>query len=326
MNETAALALMVPPASPRKSAWMQGIIQVWVTRACDKACYHCTQGSNLRASQHRDEMYITLENFEIAVKSLRNYFGVVGIFGGNPALHPQFEEICSILAKHIPFNRRGLWCNNPFKHAKLMRETFNPQVSNLNVHLDTAAYNAFKEGWPESQPFGLIADSFHSPVHGSMKYVVQDEAERWNLIADCDINKYWSAMIGQFRGQARGWFCEVAGAQAMLHQHKVGYPDTGIPIICPDCTVNWPECPTCNGRQWWEHSMSYYAHQVRQHCHNCLVPLKAKGVLACSTTESEITTPDMLELYMPKKLTRSVTHKIEPNKIKVSTDYLGNAR
>src|SRR5678815_4447941 len=110
----------------KRPTWMGGIIQIHITRVCNLSCTHCTQGSNFGGKP----VLMTLENFEIAVKSLRNYSGVVGVFGGNPTMHPQFAQICQILSEHIPWDHRGLWSNNLMGHGKLCRETFNPAVSN----------------------------------------------------------------------------------------------------------------------------------------------------------------------------------------------------
>ena len=117
-------------------------------------------------------------------------------------------------------------------------------------------------------------------------------------MSQCDINKHWSAMIGEFRGEPRGWFCEVAGGQAMLFQHQPDYPDTGVPIICEDCegigvltdydggTV---QCGTCSGLAWWQQPMEYFSGQVARHCTNCLVPLNGHGSLAQKESVTTIT-------------------------------------
>jgi hypothetical protein len=233
MTETEALARMVAPGTPRPGKYRQGVIQILVTSSCDKSCFACTQGSNL--ARPGKPTFMSPEQFEAAVRSLGfgssdPYFGVVGMFGGNPALSPHFPEYCRILHTLVPFNQRGIWCNNPMTldRAAMMRATFDPSVSNLNVHLDRQAYQMFKQGWPECSPVGLTQDSRHSPVHLAMKDVILDESRRWELISGCDINQHWSGMIGVFRGQLRAWFCEVAGAQAMLHQDEPDYPDTGL--------------------------------------------------------------------------------------------------
>lgn len=257
MNEEQALKKMVAPGTKRLGKWRQGVLQIHLTRACDLKCSNCTQGSQFGGKAPM----MTLENFELACQSLEGYFGVVGIFGGNPALHPQFEEICEILRQYFPREQCGLWCNNPMGKGAAMRATFNPSVSNLNCHLKTEAYQEFKRDWPESMPFGLQKDSHHSPVHISMLDVGMDESARWDAIANCDINKHWSAMIGQFRGEARGYFCEVAGGQAILNQFNDYYPDTGTKL--------YPG--------WWRESMEAFRDQVNYHCHRCSVPLRLTG-------------------------------------------------
>jgi hypothetical protein len=310
MNETTAIQKMVPPSARRKSAWMGGIVQIHITRACDKACFGCTQGSNLAGKTG----FIPVDLFEQAVSTLAGYFGVVGIFGGNPALHPKFDQICEVLKKHIAFNRRGLWCNHPKGNGSIMRDTFNPAVSNLNVHLDREAYDEFKRDWPESKPFGLEEDSRHSPVYVAMKDVIADESERWSLISNCDINKHWSSMVGMFHGELRAWFCEIAGAQSILHQYEPDYPDTGIPVV--------------NG--WWRKPMSDYATQVRKHCHDCGVPLRGHGSLAQDESGTEQVSETHAGIYKPKRPDRSVQlvqlrSEVSEQSLKSTVDYLGNS-
>ncbi len=316
MTEREALERMVAPGTRRPGKYREGVIQIHITRACDKACFGCTQGSNLAG---RTE-FISPEHFEAAVLSLRDYFGVVGIFGGNPALHPQFSSLCEILRRHIPYEQRGLWCNHPVGKGKIMQETFNPAVSNLNVHLDRAAYDEFKRDWPECHPVGLERDSRHNPVHLAMRDIIADEGQRWELISRCDINQHWSAMIGVFRGQLRAWFCEVAGAQSILHQDDPDYPDTGI-----DPTLLFFGLP------WWKLGMSAFASQVRKHCHECGVPLKGYGELAMAEEGIEQTSATHASIFRPKRRHRPVQVvtdlvQLGLGKIQRTTDYLGNAK
>lgn len=329
MTEDRAIQKMIPPGAVRPGKWRGGVIQIWVTRACDKSCFGCTQGSNLAGNPGM----ITPENFELAVKSLRGYFGVVGIFGGNPAMHPQFSLLCEILAAHIPRKQRGLWCNNPLGHGAKMRATFNPDVSNLNVHLDAAAYDEFKRDWPESRPVGLRDDSRHAPPYVAIQDVIENEGERWDLISNCDINKHWSAMIGQFRGQVRAWFCEIAGAQAMLHQHEADYPDEGLHIGSDGLTHHvWTEGTRIHDEttQWWKLPMSAFREQVRKHCMECGVPLRGYGELACSADGTEQYSRTHASVFKPKRKERNVElvqlrTQLGPS-LSLMTDYLGNAK
>ncbi len=253
---------------------------------------------------------MTPGQFEQALQSLEGYFGTIGVFGGNPAVHPQFEGLCELLMKYFPKEKCGLWCNNPLtpQKARAMRAAFNPAVSNLNVHLSEDAYRMFKAHWPESMPFGLTQESRHSPCYVAMKDVlhtecpdcgghgswlekpdnpecplckgtglVYDESKAWELISSCDINQHWSAGIGVFRGQLRAWFCEIAMAQSILHQDESDYPDTGLsPLI----RYSLGGFDTGDELAWWELKMPAFAEQVRKHCHDCGVPLRGYGQLS----------------------------------------------
>lgn len=327
MNESECLSRMVAPGTRRPGKYRQGVIQIHITRACDKSCFGCTQGSNLAGRI----TFIKMDNFEKAVLSLKGYYGVVGIFGGNPALHPQFGTICEILKKHIPYEQRGLWCNNPLGKGPLMRETFNPKVSNLNVHMDHKAYNSFKDDWSECGPVGLMQDSRHSPPFVAMKDVEPDESKRWEMISDCDINQYWSAMMAEFRGELRAWFCEIAGAQSILHQDNPNYPDTGL-----DPTVGYEHFTAPGDRiettvgKWWQLPMDSFAHQVRKHCHECGIPLRGYGELAQSTTGSEQVSETHKDIYKPKDRGRrvelvTVREQLSEGKISSVVRYLQNS-
>lgn len=339
MNELEALAKMIPPGQvrPNKPQSKGGVLQVWITRACDLCCFGCTQASNVIGPRTG---FMTVEQFRTAVRSLRGYFGTIGVFGGNPAIHPRFEEICAVMREEVPYEQRGLWCNHPRGKGKTMRQTFNPRRCNLNVHLVQEAYDEFKEDWPECNPFGLYGDCRHSPPFVAMKDVIDDEEERWDLIVDCDINKYWSAMICVFRGELRGFFCEVAGAQSMLHQDEEDYPDTGIPIVCPKCsgelTTKGPEyrplCPGCGNQVWWRKPMEdfYFTVQARKHCNECSVPLRGYGELACAENGVEQTSKTHAAVYRPKKRDRQVqivtTLKELQSQALRFTDYVGGGK
>ena len=139
MTEQECLDRMVAPGTPRAGKYRQGVIQIHITRACDKSCFNCTQASNVGGKTG----FMLPDHFEQAVRSLgfdsatapspSRYFGVVGVFGGNPALSPHFSDYCAILHRLVPYEQRGIWCNNPvtLDKAKMMRATFCPGISNL---------------------------------------------------------------------------------------------------------------------------------------------------------------------------------------------------
>jgi hypothetical protein len=304
------LPKMKSPRDKRPSIWRQGVLQIHIIRSCDKSCFGCTQGSNLGGKS----VMITPEQFDVACASLSDYWGVVGMFGGNPAMHPQFDELCKIMRARIPYEQRGLWCNHPRGKADHCRITFNPKVSNLNVHLDQEAYDEFARDWPEcrGELKGLTQDSRHSPVYVAMKDVIEDESEIWDLIGKCDVNQYWSAMICSFRGELRGYFCEIAGAQSMLHQNEPDYPDLGVKIE----------------PGWWDKSMDAFQEQVKYHCFSCGFPLKGKGELAITGTIEQVSKTHE-NIYKPKTKGREVQlvtlrSEVKEKALVRGTDYLEN--
>jgi len=300
---------MIMPRDRRPGIYREGILQIHVTRACDRACNNCTQGSNLKGPVH----HMSLDMFRVAVDSLRDYFGVVGIFGGNPCIHPQFPELCTELRRTIPWVQRGLWSNHPKGKGRHCAITFNPAYSNLNVHQSQEAWDEFHRDWPECRPYlkGLDSDSRHSPPFVAMKDVEPDEQKRWELIANCDINKNWSALIGEFRGELRGYFCEIAAAQAMLHQDEPDYPDTGVPIV----------------PGWWKQGQDAFDKQIRKHCHECGVPLRGHGALANSDEPSQFSATHASIYRTRGGAVQQVTQLVQLGKSLVrATDYIENAR
>jgi hypothetical protein len=131
---------------------------------------------------------------------------------------------------------------------------------------------------------------------------VYDEDKAWELISGCDINQHWSAMVCVFRGQLRAFFCEVAGAQAMLHQHEPDYPDTGLD---PNMRYSFGADGT-DHVLWWQCGMAYFQDQVRKHCHECSVPLKGYGELAQAQKGCEQTSATHAGVYFPKRRDRPV--------------------
>jgi hypothetical protein len=264
-----ALKQMVLP-SHRRPVWMGGICQIMVTRACNLSCVHCTQGSNLAGKP----VVMKPDEFERAVKSLAGYWGVVGTFGGNPAMSPYFEDYCRILRAHVPLKRRGLWCNHPKGKGKLCRITFWPGHSNLNCHLDREAYDEFARDWPESIPYlkGMDRDSIHSAPFVAIKDVIEDEGVMWDMISNCDINRFWSACIGVVPGKGlRAFVCELMYSQAALHADDPDWPDTGLEVA----------------PGWWRKPLADFEHQFRHGCPACGIAMRREGQPAIGGTHEE---------------------------------------
>lgn len=342
MDEQTALSKMVSP-NMRRKCWRGGIIQIMITRSCDLACCHCTSGSNLGGKA----MMMTPEQFSLACDSLANYWGVRAIFGGNPAMHPKFDQIMAIYREKVPFANSGIWCNHPLGKGHLMRGAANPATSNLNVHKSREAYDAFCAEWPESRPYlkGLdpdwpeakaitdthqrsirVGDARHSPVYVAMEDLGYTEAEMWDRVAVCTCNQEWSSMVSVHRGKLRAWVCEIMGHQSMLHEHNPDWRGTGKPM--PDTGIDVEECLK-NGTEWWNHGMDYYAHQVREHCFACGVPLNGFGQLAVGGNAEQYTKTHEF-IMKPKRRDRAVElvtsrDQIQEGGVPKMTNYIQNS-
>jgi hypothetical protein len=148
---------------------------------------------------------MTLEEVENALKSLVDYPGHIGIFGGEPTIHPHFAEICKLLQKYVPVKaRRELWTMGKDwgKHESIIRETFYDEL---------IAYNEHEEGQPcWHQPNSIAPkEVFDGKVTLDVE---QDHDLMWKIINNCWVQQRWSAAItpdGAF-------FCEVAAAKARI--------------------------------------------------------------------------------------------------------------
>ena len=189
------------------------------------------------------------------------------------------------LAGFFPFERRGLFTNNVNGHGPLCRETFHPKHSNLNVHLDLAAADEIRRDWPEAAPHikGEQHDSEHTPPWVASQDLIEDVDERWRLIGKCDISQLWSAIICVVRGELRGYFCEIAGAQAMMHESDPDWPVLGHDVV----------------PGWWNRPMADFSAQADHHCHACGIPLKGKGLKAIGG-DRELVSKTHAAFYRPK--------------------------
>lgn len=130
------------------------VIQVEICTICNFNCSGCT-----RAIQHRNNnQFHDLDYIEKAICSLQYSKHIVGCFGGEPTIHPNFPEICRLYQKYLPKNRCGLWTSGgkEFQTNKtLIEKTFG--IINYNSHSKKV---------------------FHQPPLLSSKLLVHNEKER----------------------------------------------------------------------------------------------------------------------------------------------------
>lgn len=164
------------------------VIQIEITNACHLSCANCSRF----VGHHKKPFYMTLEEVETAINSLEGFPGRIGMMGGEPTLHPQFQDICKLYQKLIPNKRkRELWTAG-YKwdeYRDIIKETFDEDLVHYNDH------SRPEEGW-------------HQPLLVAIDEVVDDKRKMWQLIDNCWVQQRWSASITP-KG---AYFCEVAAA------------------------------------------------------------------------------------------------------------------
>ena len=231
------------------------IICIDVTNKCDLACSNCT-----RLLENQDAFWdMTPDNFRKALQSLKGYFGVIAMIGGNPCMHKDFEELCRIFVEEVPNKlQRGLWTNNYFKHRTLIEETFG--TFNLNSHGEARAEANLLDLHKTVSGNGALSwfyggHSEHAPLLTAVKDLFP-EKEMWERISNCDINKEWSASIVQNKGELRVYFCEVAASFDLARNEDNGHPVTD---------------------GWWKSVARDFEDQIKLFCPGCGVPAKQRA-------------------------------------------------
>ncbi len=205
-----------------KSPAEQKCIQIELTNACPHGCSNCT-----RFTPHvKKPFFMEFETFRKAVKSLHNYTHMVGIMGGEPTLHPEFDRFVRHYAGIIPepnpsvnvgrpianfqkfrdhelgdidHHRRGLWSSlgpSYARHFELIQEVFHYQC--LNDHRNPGLHQA------------LLIPRKELGLRNSDWVHLRDQ---------CWIQNLWSSSISP-KG---AFFCEVAAALDMLFNGPGGW-------------------------------------------------------------------------------------------------------
>jgi len=130
-----------------------------------------------------------------------NFPGITGFIGGEPLLHPQFEEFCEYALNKIPRKQLGLNTSFP-KGYENYRETICRTFENLFLNDHTKP------------------NIYHCPILVAIEEVVPDRKSMFLYIDHCWVNEKWSASINP-KG---AFFCEIAGAMAILFDGNSGWP------------------------------------------------------------------------------------------------------
>ena len=232
------------------------IICIDVTNKCDLACSNCT-----RLLKNQDSLWeMTPENFRLALRSLKDFKGIIAMIGGNPCVHTEFEKLCEIFREEISNqHQRGLWTNNYFKHREVIEKTFGGL--NLNPHNEERANEKLKDlhnVMINQRGFNggyYVGNSRHAPLLTAVKDLYP-EKEMWEKISGCDVNREWSASIVQNKGNLRAYFCEVAASFDLARG-----TDNGHPVV----------------EGWWKRPIREFEGQIKHFCTGCGVPARLRG-------------------------------------------------
>jgi len=229
-------------------------IQIEITNACVLQCGNCTRF----CGHHKKPYMLDFGAFATAVDSMAGFPGMVGIMGGEPLLHPQFEAMCTYALSKIPRDQLGLWTVLPQKFVRY-RETICETFGHIFINDHTRS------------------DIYHAPLLVSAKEVYAKKYpedpkraydEMWQSIDRCWVQNSWSASINPHGA----FFCEVAAAMSVLFDGPKG----------------WPVEPG-----WWKRTPKEYVPQMEQWCPGCgaSVSLKRRS----SQDETDDVSPDNLE-------------------------------
>lgn len=270
-----------------KSPQHQKIIQIEVTNACVHSCANCTRF----CGHHKKPHFMDLTTFEIAAASLTDYPGLVGVMGGEPTIHPQFDDITRAFVELRPERRKvSLSRGVPIEDFNLYR---NSKLSNLNCKRGLwtslgAGYRKHYELIQESYPYQCINDHANAGLHQALLITRKELGipdDEWELARDrCWVQNLWSSSITK-KG---AFFCEVAAALDMLFDGPGG----------------WDVEPG-----WWQRKPKDFGSQL-EWCEMCSACLPVPRVPA--NAEIDIVSP-----AMQTRLAEIESPKLRKDKVKV---------
>ena len=213
------------------------IIQIDITNACQYQCSNCTRF----VGHHKKPYFMDYETFKRAVDSLIGYHGTIGIMGGEPTLHPQFEQYIQYLHEKLPkdIKKNNTVLIHPQKNFidaiysenLNFTEVYHYQTGNRDTIQGAGLWSAmvptYKKYYERIQDvFRMQAVNdhgntmYHSPIFINRKDLGIEDKEWFKIRDNCWAQCIWSATItpnGAF-------FCEIAGALDMLFNGPGGWP------------------------------------------------------------------------------------------------------
>lgn len=198
-----------------------GIIEIDITNARVHQCANCTRF----CGHHKKHSFMSFDMFKKAIDSLEDWEGMIGIIGGEPTLHPEFERFLDYL-KEKRVKRTETLTRKPIYDMQMYSMACLTSIINhKTVLLSALAPSYYKH-------FEIINETFSRQLVNDHSNVCEHQAllmprkelgipdEEWEKKRDaCWIQNSWSATITP-KG---AFFCEVAGALDMLFDGPGGW-------------------------------------------------------------------------------------------------------
>ncbi len=203
------------------------IIQIDITNACVHECSNCTRF----CGHHKKPFFMDFEMFKRAIDSLEGFDRCIGVMGGEPTIHPEFERFAEYIGEKYPSKYDIKSTREPVRdfatyvHDKnyLLDESLNDRKGPGLWTSVSRQYNRYFEVIQDTFSFQNINDhanpSLHQPLLVSRKELGITDDEWIPLRDKCWIQNEWSASITP-KG---AFFCEVAAALDMLFDGPGGW-------------------------------------------------------------------------------------------------------
>ena len=205
-----------------KSPAEQKIIQIDITNACPHSCSNCTRF----CGHHVKPFMMEYTTFTRAVDSLADFPGMIGVMGGEPTLHPDFERMVDYYASVIGSRDRSRRAQEPLIDFSQYRTEELSSVEckrGLWTSLGAGYYRNYEQ-IQEVFDYQCINDHANPGLHQALLITRRELGipdEEWFALRDaCWVQNLWSSCITP-KG---AFFCEVAGALDRLFDGPGGWP------------------------------------------------------------------------------------------------------
>lgn len=285
---------------PIEHAWS---IVIDITNHCKKTCLYCSR--YIRHLKPEQRYHMSPDVFRNALDSLEGWPTKISIIGGEPLLHPQFNEINRIIREYYPPVRKMLGSS---KRSHL--DFGNPKIGIFTSGLPGTTLAEPRINRDIRSTYGFVFFNPHSaeqedkcrhqPLTIAIGEAVPDKNLREKLIDNCWVQKYWSPSIN-IKG---AYFCEIAAS---------------IDFLLYDGENAWKV-----EKNWWKRTPDCDAFKKQREtlCEYCgmAIPQKREKIL----NKIEKFSPQLLALFREKKLRYAQNNQVEVVDKKLSKEEIRN--